>query len=66
MIVENSKRLGVKPKFIFEEDIKNTLNTRNLSSYEKPNRLVIGGCDKETKLQIITTLAQGMRALEIL
>ena len=60
LILENSKRLGVKPKFIFEEDIIKTLNTRNLSSFEKPNRLVIGGCDKETKLQIINTLAQGM------
>ena len=61
LILENSKRLGVKPKFIFEEDINKTLNTRNLSSFEKPNRLVIGGCDKKTKLQIINTLAQGMR-----
>ncbi|MCQ9201473.1 MAG: precorrin-6y C5,15-methyltransferase (decarboxylating) subunit CbiE [Prochlorococcus marinus XMU1425] len=60
LILENSKRLGVKPKFVFEEDINSTLNTRNLSSLEKPNRLVIGGCDKKTKLQIINTLAQGM------
>ena len=60
LILENSKRLGVKPKFIFEEDINNTLNTRNLSSFEKPNRLVIGGCDKNTKLQIINTLSKGM------
>ena len=57
LILENSKRLGVKPKFIFEEDINNILNSRNLSSFEKPNRLVIGGCDKNTKLQIINTLA---------
>jgi len=34
LILENSKRLGVKPKFIFEEDIINTLNTKNLSSFE--------------------------------
>jgi len=61
LIQENSKRLGVKPKFIFEEDINKTLNTRNLSYIEKPNRLVIGGCNKKTKLQIINTLAQGMR-----
>ena len=52
LILENSKRLSVKPKFIFEEDINNTLNPRNLSSFKKPNRLVIGGCDKKTKLQI--------------
>ena len=66
LILENSKRLGVKPKFIFEEDINKTLNTRNLSSFEKPNRLVIGGCNKKTKLQIINTLAQGMSIGDII
>jgi precorrin-6Y C5,15-methyltransferase (decarboxylating) len=66
LILENSKRLGVKPKFIFEEDIIKTLHTRNLSSYEKPNRLVIGGCDKKTKLQIINTVGQGMRIGDII
>jgi len=66
LILENSKRLGVKPKFILEEDINNTLNTRNLSSFEKPNRLVIGGCDKKTKIQIISKLAQGMRIGDII
>jgi len=60
LILENSKRLGVKPKYIFEEDIINTLNTRNLSSFEKPNRLIIGGCDKKTKLQIINKMANFM------
>ncbi len=60
LIQENSKRLGVKPKFIFEEDIIKTLNKRNLSSFEKPNRLVIGGCDKKTKILIINKLGQLM------
>ena len=66
LILENSKRLGVKPKFIFEEDINNTLNSRNLSSFEKPNRLVIGGCNKKTKLQIINALAKGMSIGDII
>ena len=66
LIIENSKRLGVKPKFIFEEDVNNTLNSRNLSSFEKPNRCVIGGCDKKTKIQIINTMAQGMRIGDII
>ncbi len=66
LILENSKRLGVKPKFIYEEDIIKTLNTRNFSSFEKPNRLVIGGCDKKTKLQIINNMAQGMRIGDII
>jgi len=66
LILENSKRLGVKPKFIFEEDINKTLNTRNLSSFEKPNRLLIGGCDKKTKLQIIKKLASSMSIGDII
>ncbi len=66
LIQENSKRLDVKPKFIFEEDIIQTLNTRNLNSFEKPNRVVIGGCDKKTKLQIINTLAHDMRIGDII
>ena len=43
-----------------------TLNSRNLSSFEKPIRLVIGGCDKKTKLQIINSLAQGMSIGDII
>ena len=66
LILENSKRLGVKPKFILEEDINNILNSRNLSSFEKPNRLVIGGCDKKTKLQIINALSQVMSIGDII
>jgi len=66
LILENSKRLGVKPKFILEENIINTLNTKNLRSFETPNRLVIGGCDKKTKLEIINTLAQGMSIGDII
>ncbi len=66
LILENSKRLSVKPKFIFEEDINNTLNARNLSSFEKPNRLIIGGCDKKTKLQIINKLATDMNIGDII
>ncbi len=60
LILENSKRLDVKPKFIFEEDINYILNMNNLSSLEKPNRLIIGGCDKRTKLQIINKVARNM------
>ena len=65
LILENSKRLGVKPKFIFEEDINNTFKTKKLSSFEKPNRLVIGGCNKKTKLLIINKIAQSMKIGDI-
>ena len=42
------------------------MNKRNLSALEKPNRLVIGGCDKKTKLQIINTLANCMSIGDII
>ena len=42
------------------------MNKKNLSSFEKPNRLVIGGCDKKTKLQIINQLAQSMEIGDII
>jgi len=66
LILENSQRLGVKPKFILEEDIKNTLNRTNLNSFKKPNRLIIGGCDKKTKLLVINKLAHGMSIGDII
>ena len=66
LLLENSKRLGVKPKFIFEENINNILDSKNLSNLQKPNRLVIGGCDKETKLLIIQKLSKGMSKGDIL
>ncbi len=66
LILENSKSLGVKPKSILEEDINNTLKTGYLSSLEKPNRIVIGGCNKKTKLEIINKLAHGMNIGDII
>ena len=66
LILENSKRLGVKPKIIFEEDVNNILNSRIFNSFQKPNRLVIGGCNKKTKLLIINNLAQGMKGGDII
>ncbi len=66
LIQENSRRLGVKPKFIFEEDISNIFNKLDFNSIKKPNRLVIGGCNKKTKLLIINTLAQVMNIGDII
>ena len=66
LILENSKRLGVKPKFIYEEDVNNTLNSIKLNSFEKPYRCVIGGCDKKTKLQIIDKFSQVMSIGDII
>jgi precorrin-6Y C5,15-methyltransferase (decarboxylating) len=66
LILENAKRLGVKPKFIFEEDINDIFKKRNLNPIETPNRIVIGGCNKKTKLLIINELAQDMNIGDII
>ena len=39
---------------------------RNLNSFEKPNRILIGGCDKNTKIKIINKLAQDMSIGDII
>ena len=39
---------------------------RNFSSLGKPNRLILGGCDKKTKLQIINKLAKEMSIGDII
>ena len=66
LIMKNSKRLGVKPKFIFEEDINNILKNENIGSVAKPNRLVIGGCNKKSKILIINKLAKSMKKGDII
>ncbi len=60
LIKENARRLGVNPSDIFEEDINNFFiaNTKNL--FKNANRVIIGGCDKTTKLRIIDELSNNM------
>ena len=65
LIIENSKRLGVNPIDIFEEDIHNFLETIKNSSLRKANRVIIGGCDKKTKLKIINKLSEVMKSGDI-
>ena len=66
LILENSRRLSVKPKYILEEDINKILNIENFSSFQKPNRLLIGGCNKQTKLLIIKKIAPIMNTGDII
>ena len=60
LIKENARRLGVTPYGVFEEDINNFFisNTKNL--LKNANRVIIGGCDKTTKLKIIDELSKNM------
>ena len=61
LISENSRRLGVSPEAIFEEDINNLFMSNHIHSLKSANRVIIGGCDKNTKLQIINKLSKYMK-----
>jgi len=56
IISENAKRLDVIPSKIFEEDIKELLELEFSEYLGKPTRIVIGGCNKLTKIFIIKRL----------
>ena len=66
LIAENAKRLGVSPLDIFEEDINNLLNSNNIYSLRNAKRVIIGGCDKNTKLRIIFELSKNMHSGDII
>ena len=66
LITENAKRLGVSPLNILEDDINNILILENIDSLENANRVIIGGCDKSTKLQIINKLSKNMSSGDII
>ncbi len=65
LISENARRLGVVPKDIFEEDINNLITSNNFNSLREANRIIIGGCDKKTKLRIINELSKDMHCGDI-
>jgi precorrin-6Y C5,15-methyltransferase (decarboxylating) len=66
LISENARRLGVTPKDIFEEDINNLFNSNNINSLREAKRIIIGGCDKKTKLRIINELSKHMNCGDII
>jgi precorrin-6Y C5,15-methyltransferase (decarboxylating) len=65
LISENARRLGVAPKDIFEEDINNLFNSNNINFLKEAKRIIIGGCDKKTKLRIINELSKHMNCGDI-
>ena len=61
LILKNAKRLGVKPKEIVEEDVNKMENLQYFNNLEEVKRVVIGGCDKKTKIFLINKFSQSMR-----
>ncbi len=66
LVQENSKKLGVSPREIIECDIKQFLTKDLHKSFSDWNRVVIGGCDKETKIEIIETISKFLKRKDII
>ena len=66
LVKENAKKLGVLPKKIIESDVKNFLNNDLNNLLSDSNRIIIGGCDKETKIIIIKTISKFLKTGDII
>ena len=66
LIEENAKKLGVSQVKIIENDVKQFLNNDVNNLFSDSNRVVIGGCDKETKIEIIEALSRFIKKGDII
>ncbi len=66
LIAENAKRLAVSPLDILEEDINSLLISNYINTAKNIKRVIIGGCDKNTKLLIINKLSKNMNSGDII
>jgi len=66
LILENANRLGVMPKKISEIDINELINNGFNKSFDSPNRVIIGGCDKNTKFNVINFVNKFLKDGEII
>ena len=60
IISENARRIEVKPEQIQEKDIKEFIEINLSDTFKIPNRVIIGGCNKETKIFTIKKLSNNM------
>ena len=66
LVQENAKKLGVLPKKIIESDVKQFLKNDLNHSLSDSNRIIIGGCNKETKIEIIETISEFLQRGDII
>jgi len=66
LIQENAKKLGVLPKKIIENDVRQFLTKDLNNSFSDSNRVVIGGCDKDTKIEIIKALSKSLKKGDVI
>tara|TARA_Y100000589_G_C27118527_1_gene615360 strand:- start:76 stop:1353 length:1278 start_codon:yes stop_codon:yes gene_type:complete len=63
---ENAKNLGVSPLKIIEGDMNQYLNNELIKFLQDSNRIVIGGCNKETKILVINYLSTFLKSGDII
>ena len=66
LVKENAKKLGVSPKEIIESDVRQVLTNDLNNSLSDSNRVVIGGCDKERKIEIIEAFSKFLKKGDII
>jgi len=66
LVQENSKKLGVSPREIIESNVKQFLTNDLSYLFSNWNRVVIGGCDLETKIEIIETMSKFLKRKDII
>ena len=66
LVKENAKRLGVSPKKIIETEVTQYLINDLNNLFSESNRVVIGGCDKQTKIEIIEALSKFLKKGDII
>ncbi len=66
LVKENAKKLGVSPKKIIESDVKQFLINDLNNLFSDSNRVVIGGCDKKTKIDIIEAITKFLKRGDII
>jgi len=66
LIKENANKLGVSPKKIIESDVKQFLINGLKNSLSDSNRIIIGGCDKDTKIEIIEKISAILKRGDII
>tara|TARA_B100000963_G_scaffold275443_1_gene243691 strand:- start:358 stop:1641 length:1284 start_codon:yes stop_codon:yes gene_type:complete len=65
LITENAKNLGVKPLKIIEGDINQNLNKGLTKLLLHSKRVIIGGCDLDTKILVIKFLSTILKTGDI-
>ena len=66
LVKENAKKLGVLPSKIIESDVIKFLTNDLNNLFSDSNRVVIGGCDKDTKIKIIENFSKFLKKGDII